>query len=85
MTIEERLVRIEVELELLKHERPVAPSTRLLVAAEKTADVLRAWRESKGELIHQPDFDDYARVVSTLPLLEEALAAVKQNGSELKA
>jgi hypothetical protein len=78
MTVEERLAKLELEVALLKSNRPVAPSVRLLAAAEITARTLRAWREAKGELIGDPDYDDYTEVVSTLPILEEAIAAVKE-------
>lgn len=78
--LQERVTILESEVELLKGKRLIlpTPAERLLVAAEKTAAVLREWRAAKADMLENPLYDDYADVVSTLPLLEEALAAVER-------
>jgi hypothetical protein len=74
--LETRFANLEHRLALLESggEAP-KPSTRLILAVRQTIAVLREFRDGKGqEILEDDNNDDYRDVISTLPLLEGALA-----------
>lgn len=79
MSYEERLARLEVEVRVLKRLRQgdIAAGAFMLEVVKATIDRMEAFRQDKQSQIDDGSGDDYADVISTLPMLREALERVQ--------